>query len=93
MTPDERAVGVIRSIMKWRAVTDRTPETEDVRRAALVERVRWGARHHDTFLRTIRAMWPHDTPTFAEAVFHTHEQLDAIADVLSQAEAELGIPF
>lgn len=93
MSPDERAVGVIRSIMKWRAVTDVTPETEDVRRAALIERVRWGARHHGDFLLTITALWPPDTPTFAEAGWHSHEQLDAIADVLSQAEGELGIPF
>lgn len=93
MTPEGRAAGVVRQVFGWRQVTDVAPITEAARRVDLVERVHHGARHADDFLVTVVALWPDGIPTFAEAEHHSHEQLDAIANVLGLAEAEFGVPF
>jgi hypothetical protein len=87
------ATGILRVVFGWRNLIDRTPDSEQARRADLVIRIRTAIAHHPSASQTLGALWPDGVATFAEVGEHTHHELDRIADIVGMVEAEYGVPF
>ena len=93
MNSTGEALSVIRGVFGWRQVIDRTPDTEEIRRADLVNRIRTAIAHNPDTAGALTALWPDGIATFAETDTHTHRDLDQIADIVGMVEANYGVPF